>query len=496
MKRALISVSNKAGIVEFARNLLELGYEIISTGGTLQILQDSGIAALSVSSVTDFPEILDGRVKTLHPNIHGGILSLRDDKSHIEQLKSHNIDYIDMVVVNLYPFEEVVNSGGSFETAIENIDIGGPSMLRSAAKNFRDVVVVCDPNDYNRVLKEIDNDDLKYELALKAFTHTAKYDSMIAMYLSNSNQTLFMNYDLVSELRYGENPHQKAEFYKGSDVSYSIASAKQLHGKELSYNNILDANAALNLIKEFDSSCCVAIKHLNPCGVGVGSSLLEAYTKAYESDSISIFGGIVAFNKELDDDVAQKLSEIFLEIIIAPSFSAGALEILKNKKNVRILEVDMSEVSNSNRTIVSVNGGVLVQDIDNSKLTEYKCVSKNEEFDRDDVEFAWKVCKHVKSNGIVVVKNMMSVGIGVGQTSRVGSVSIALNDARKKGFNKDLVLASDAFFPFEDAIEIAAEYGVKTIIQTGGSVNDDKVIAKCNELGITMLFTGIRNFKH
>lgn len=501
MKRALVSVSDKTNLLTFAKELVKYDYEIISTGGTLQILKDAGIEAKSVSEITNFPEILDGRVKTLHPKIHGGILSLRDNESHVEQLNIHDINYIDMVIVNLYPFEEVITSGGSFEEAIENIDIGGPSMLRSAAKNFKHVTVLCDPSDYSKALDDLSSngaisDELNFELGAKAFMHTAKYDSIIAEYLSKSNETIFMNYDLISKLRYGENPHQEAEFYKTKDSTYSIACAKQLHGKELSYNNILDANAALNLIKEFDSYNCVAIKHLNPCGVGEGGSLLEAYKKAYESDSISIFGGIVAFNKEVDADVAEKLSEIFLEIIIAPSFSDLALEVLTKKKNVRVLEVDMSQKPSNSRNVVSVTGGLLVQDSDNSSLGDYKCVTKNTKYDKNDVEFAWKVCKHVKSNGIVVVRDNMTVGIGVGQTSRVGSVKIALNDAREKGFVEDLVLASDAFFPFEDAIEIANEFGVKTIIQTGGSVNDEKVIAKCDELGITMLVTGIRNFKH
>ncbi len=505
MRRALISVSDKTNIVEFAKELVKYNYEIISTGGTLKTLRDNNIEATSVSDITGFPEILDGRVKTLHPKIHGGLLSLRNEESHVSQVNAHGIDYIDMVVVNLYPFETVINNGASFEEAIENIDIGGPSMLRRGAKNFESVCVVCNPTDYKKVIDDLENNNkvssrLSFELALKAFKHTAKYDTIISNYLSiysdEVEDDLLFDYKLVSTLRYGENPHQSAQFYKGPNCDYSIANAKQLHGKELSYNNILDANAALNLIREFDSYNCVAIKHLNPCGVGEGSTLEEAFDKAYESDSISIFGGIVAFNQELDLAVAKKLSNIFLEIIIAPKFSEEAIEELTKKKNVRLLEVEMKKSNLKQSNIVSVNGGILVQDLDDSTLGDYECVTNNQTFNKEDIEIAWKVCKHVKSNGIVVVKDQMTVGIGVGQTSRVGSCNIALNDAKAKGYTKDLVLASDAFFPFEDAIELAHKYGVTTIIQTGGSVNDDKVIAKCNEYNITMLITGIRNFKH
>ncbi|MFV0424262.1 MAG: bifunctional phosphoribosylaminoimidazolecarboxamide formyltransferase/IMP cyclohydrolase [Bacilli bacterium] len=505
MKRALISVSDKTGIIDFAKKLESFDYEIISTGGTLKFLREHNISAKSVSSLTNFPEILDGRVKTLHPNIHGGILSLRDNDSHLQQLREHQIDFIDMVVVNLYPFEQVINNDGSFEDAIENIDIGGPAMLRSAAKNFNDVTVVCDYNDYAKIIMSLEKNvefssEFNLKLSAKAYAHTAKYDSIIANYLheylEEESEYLTLSYDLISKLRYGENPHQSAYFYKGKDVSYSVTSAKKMHGKQLSYNNILDANAALNLIKEFDNPTCVAIKHLNPCGVGESDTIFSAYKKAYESDPVSIFGGIVAFNDQVDESIAIELSKIFLEIIIAPSFTVSALDILVKKKNVRILEVNMNNKQFSEKAIVGINGGLLIQDIDNSTLENFECVSKSCEFNIADVKFAWKVCKHVKSNGIVVVSNQMTVGVGVGQTSRIGSCEIALESAKLKGYNNDLILASDAFFPFADAVELAAKYGVKTIISSGGSVNDEEVIAKCDALGITMLFTGIRNFKH
>lgn len=503
MKRALVSVSDKTNLIEFVKQLVKHDYEIISTGGTLKILLENGIEATAVSDVTGFPEILDGRVKTLHPKIHGGLLSVRGNKEHEKQIIENNIDHIDMVVVNLYPFEDVINRGGDFLEAIENIDIGGPSMLRSAAKNFKSVTTICDYNDYDNVIVDLNNlgyvsDETNFYLGVKVFKHTAKYDGIIANYLSKElgEESIFLDYDLVSELRYGENPHQKASFYKNKDCDFSIANAKQLHGKELSYNNILDANASLNLIREFDNPTCVVVKHLNPCGVGEDTNVLKAFLKAYESDKISIFGGIVAVNQEVDLDLAVELSKIFLEIIIAPKFSEEALDVLCKKKNVRLLEVAMNDKSYNNKVLASVNGGILVQDADCSKLTEYNVVSENKEYDKSDVDFAWKVCKHVKSNGIVVVKNQRTIGIGVGQTSRVGSCKIALENAKEQGFDSNIVLASDAFFPFDDAIELANSYGVSTIIQTGGSVNDEAVIDKCNEYGITMIFSNVRNFKH
>lgn len=503
MKRALISVSDKTNLIDFVSRLVELDYEIISTGGTHKFLSENGINVVSVSDITNFPEILDGRVKTLHPKIHGGILSVRENNKHNEQLSEHDIVPIDMVVVNLYPFEHVINSGGSFSEAIENIDIGGPSMLRSAAKNFKNVTVLCDFNDYERVINELEEyncvlDKTNFYLSVKAFKHTANYDGLIATFLSKElgEETIFLNYDLVSNLRYGENPHQSACFYKNQSCNYSIANARQLHGKELSYNNILDANASLNLLKEFENPACVAIKHLNPCGVGEGTNIFNAFLKAYESDKLSIFGGIVALNREVSVDVANELSSIFLEIVIAPKFEKEALDILCKKKNLRVLQVSMEDYDCSQRNVVSVNGGLLIQDSDYSKLESYEVVTTNCDYNKSDVEFAWKVCKHVKSNGIVAVKDQMTIGVGVGQTSRVGSCILALESANEKGIDSNIVLASDAFFPFDDAIEIANQYGVKTIIQTGGSVNDEKVINKCNEYGITMLFTGIRNFKH
>ncbi len=497
MKRALISVSNKENLIWFAEHLVKHNYELVATGTTKKMLEEGGLSVISVEDVTGFPEILDGRVKTLHPKIHGGLLSVRDKPSHIKQNKEHEINYIDMLVVNLYPFEQVVNSGGSFEEAIENIDIGGPALIRSAAKNFKDVTVICDPSDYQSVVTSLESNDLteiNFELAKKAFKHTAKYDKFIANYLND--ELLSFDFEEGIELRYGENPHQKASVYKNGLNGYSVINAEQLNGKQLSYNNILDGNAALNIIKEFSKPACVAVKHLNPCGVGEADNLELAFNKAYECDKQSIFGGIVAFNEEVNASLATELSKIFLEIILAPSFSEEALEILKQKQNVRVMQYskDIDEVKFDN--IVSVNGGVLVQEVDTSALDSYECVTKNCDYSEADIRFAWKVCKHVKSNGVVVATDTKTVGVGVGQTSRVGACKLAFNQAKENGAVSNLTLASDAFFPFDDAVTLAAEYGVKVIIQPGGSVNDEKVIAKCNELGITMLFTGIRNFKH
>ncbi|MFV0499721.1 MAG: bifunctional phosphoribosylaminoimidazolecarboxamide formyltransferase/IMP cyclohydrolase [Bacilli bacterium] len=500
MKRALISVSDKTNVVQFAQNLLTNDYEIISTGGTLKLLQENDIKVTAVSEITGFEEILDGRVKTLHPNIHGGILAKKDEQSHMDQLVKNNIEFIDLVVVNLYPFKKVIDNNCEFDVAIENIDIGGPTMLRSAAKNFEHVTVVCDVNDYDLISRELEDNGIisrqtRYNLAAKVFKLTAQYDALIASYLDDCY--LSLNFSLINNLRYGENPHQSAMFYKSSnDLDYSITSAEKLHGKELSYNNIQDANAGLNLLKEYSEPTCVAIKHLNPCGVGSSNNISLAFDKAFKSDPISIFGGIVTFNRRLDKEVALKLADLFLEIIIAPDFSDNALEVLTKKKNIRILKVKMNDEYIDNKNITSVNGGILIQDVDDSKLDTIKCVSNNKVYNEDEVLFAWKICKHIKSNGIVVTSNNMSVGIGVGQTSRIASCEIALESARKKGFVDNLILASDAFFPFDDAIVLANKYGVKTIISTGGSVNDDKVIKKCNEYGITLIFTGIRNFKH
>lgn len=499
MKRALISVSDKTNLVPFVKGLVGNNYQIISTGGTKLYLEEHGIKVISVEEVTSSPEILDGRVKTLHPNIHGAILCDRSNESHLMQIEELNIELIDLVVVNLYPFIETISSNCTIEEAIEKIDIGGPSMLRSAAKNFKNVCVVCDYNDYDNILDELLNNGeisitTRSTLSAKAFRHTAKYDSYIANYLSEDvNESLTVSYDLAYELRYGENPHQSAQFYQDNSTSFSLANANILHGKKLSYNNLLDASAALNIVKEFEECVVVAIKHTNPCGVGIDSNIYDAYIKAYNADSVSIFGGIVASNKCITKEVALEMSKIFLEIIIAPDFDDDALEILKQKKNLRILKVNM-QAKNNNRNIVSINGGILVQDSDGSTLSEYEVINGTD-IHKSDFEFAWKVCKHIKSNAICVVKDGMTIGIGAGQMSRVGSCKIALEQAKTHNIS-ELVLASDAFFPFDDAIDLAYEYGVKTIIQPGGSVNDNLIIDKCKEYGINLIFTGIRNFKH
>lgn len=508
--RALISVSDKTGIVEFAGALKELGWDIIATGGTMKLLRESGMEVINISDVTGFPEICDGRVKTLHPKVHGGLLARRDMQSHLDALKDNGIEFIDMVCVNLYPFRQTIaKEGVSLEEAIENIDIGGPSMLRSAAKNYRDVTVVCDPDDYSRILEEIrgcgnTNPETRLALSAKAFTHTAQYDSCIASYLrgkADLDEKLFLDFDIVQPLRYGENPHQQAKFYRGaSPVPFSLAFARQLNGKELSYNNIQDANAALNIVREFDAPFCVGLKHMNPCGAAVGKDMNEAWNKAYAADPVSIYGGIVAVNRELDAATAAAMKPVFLEIIIAPSFSPEALEILTKKKNLRLLEVDMKHSGARERQLVSVNGGLLVQDLDMDTRTVAAgmAVTKRVPDARQlaDMDFGWRIVKHVKSNAIVVVKDSCTVGIGAGQMNRVGSAGIALQEARQKGIDSGLVLASDGFLPFDDTVILAAQYGVEAIVQPGGSIHDHDSILKADELGIAMVFTGERHFKH
>lgn len=510
-KRALVSVSNKEGIVEFVRELVSLGYEIISTGGTKNKLENEGIDVIGISEVTGFPEILNGRVKTLHPNVHGGLLSVRDNESHQQQMKENSIDYIDMVVVNLYPFKETISKpNGDFAEAIENIDIGGPSMLRSAAKNHKYVTVVSDANDYSKVINEIKENgnttlETRSKLAAKVFRHTASYDAAIATFLTNevneeNPESITISFDLKGSLRYGENPHQQASFYKGIRQSYSIAYANQLHGKALSYNNIQDANAALQITREFDEPVVVALKHMNPCGVGIGSNIYEAWTKAYASDPVSIYGGIVSTNQEVDLKTAKEMSKIFLEIIVAPSFTKDALEVLTKKKNIRLLTVDMTNSKHNEKQLVSVNGGLLVQDLDKGSLkdVELKYVTDRKPSDEElkDMQLAWKVCKHVKSNAITLVKDGKTVGIGAGQMNRVGAAKIAFEWAKNNGINEGIVLASDAFFPFDDVVKMAKEYGVSAIIQPGGSIRDENSIKACNELGISMVFTSMRHFKH
>ncbi len=508
--RALISVSDKTGVVEFAQQLRSLGWEIIATGGTMKLLRDSNVEVINISDVTGFPEICDGRVKTLHPKVHGGLLARRDDESHLQALKDNGIEFIDMVCVNLYPFRQTIAKPDvTMEDAIENIDIGGPSMLRSAAKNYKDVTVVCDPADYATIIEEIKEGGnttvgTRLQLSAKAYTHTAEYDSMIATYMRKAaglNEKLFLEFDLVQGLRYGENPHQQAKFYGSADSgSYSLVNAKQLNGKELSYNNIQDANAALCIVREFDEPFCVGLKHMNPCGAAIGTDVVDAWTKAYEADKVSIFGGIVAVNREVTREAAELMKPVFLEIIMAPSFSEGALEVLCTKKNLRLLQVDMTKDERVVNQYVSVNGGLLVQDLDKSttEVTAEMCVTETKPTAGQviDLNFGWRIVKHVKSNAIVVVKEGKTVGVGAGQMNRVGSAEIALKQAAAAGYTEGLVLASDGFFPFDDTVTLASQYGVTAIVQPGGSVRDEDSVKKANEYGITMLCTGMRHFKH
>ncbi len=508
--RALVSVSDKRGVVEFATALAELGYEIIATGGTMTALLNSGLKVTNISDVTGFPEICEGRVKTLHPKVHGGLLARRDKESHMAQLAENEIETIDLVCVNLYPFEATIaKEGVTMEEAVENIDIGGPSMLRSAAKNYASVTVVCDPDDYAKVLEEIraeGNTTLQTRLALsaKAYTHTALYDSHIATYMRKAaglNEKLFLAFDKAQDLRYGENPHQQATFYRADkEVSYSVAHAKQLGGKELSYNNIQDANAALNIVREYSEPFCVGLKHMNPCGAAVGADLKEAWTKAYEADKVSIYGGIVAVNRPLTGEVAELMKPIFLEIVMAPAFEPEALAVLSSKKNLRLLEVKMDNVKEPQPQYVGVNGGLLVQaaDVECKEVVEDMCVTERKPSQEElvDLNFGWRVVKHVKSNAIVVVKNGATAGVGAGQMNRVGSAEIALEQAKAAGHTEGLVLASDGFLPFDDTVELASKYGVVAIVQPGGSIRDEDAIRKANEKGIAMLFTGMRHFKH
>ena len=504
-KRALISVSDKTNIVEFAKGLEKHGFEVISTGGTYTHLKNNGVSCISIEDVTHFPEILEGRVKTLHPKIHGGLLSKRGNELHNKHVAENNIEYIDLVCVNLYPFEATVKKEGvSEEEIIENIDIGGPSMLRSAAKNFNDVVVVTDINDYAKILEELEKGGISYEtrraLAIKVFNTTASYDAAIANYFNKKDnlvpERLTLSYKLQDSLRYGENPHQKAYHYvQDNNESYALQNAVQLHGKEMSYNNIQDASAALDILSEFDDTTCVAVKHMNPCGVATGSSVFEAYSRAYEADPVSIFGGIVAVNGKVDKETAEKMHSIFLEIILATDYDEEALEILTKKKNLRIYK--LSEKNNNHeQQIKSVRGGILVQDFNDKLADEYESVTekKVDETQQRDIEFGLKVVKHVKSNAIVVVKDGQTLGIGAGQMNRVGSCKIALEQAGEKA--KGAVLASDAFFPMRDSADIATEYGIAAIVQPGGSIRDQESIDACNEKGVAMVFSKIRHFKH
>jgi len=510
-KRALISVSNKDNIIPFAQGLERLGYDIISTGGTLALLIDAGVKAIAVDSVTSFPEILDGRVKTLHPKIHGGLLAKRSEQSHMKVLRENEIDPIDIVVVNLYPFKETLaKKDATHEEIIENIDIGGPAMLRAAAKNYTDVAVIVDPEDYDGVLEQLADgvleEEVRKELAAKVFRHTAHYDSMIASYLTKSvsdeeifTDTYTRTFERVQHLRYGENPHQRAAFYEIPNYDgISLATAKQLHGKELSYNNIQDANAALEIVLEYDEPTAVAVKHMNPCGIGLADTLSEAFQRAYDADPISIFGGIIAVNREVDEATANIMSEIFLEIVIAPSFSDKALAVLTEKKNIRLLEIPMNRSNEVDEKVVAVKGGLLVQTSDTGQITEadVKVVTERTptEEEMHDLLFSWKAVKHVKSNAILLGKNKQTVGVGAGQMNRVGAAKIALEQAGEKA--RGAVLASDAFFPMPDTVEAAAKAGVTAIIQPGGSKRDQDSIDVCNKHGIAMVFTNMRHFKH
>jgi len=509
-KRALISVSDKNGIAEFAKELVSLGFELISTGGTKKALQEQGIPVMSVSDVTGFPEILEGRVKTLNPFIHGGLLSKHDNPDHLKQLDEHGIQPIQLVCVNLYPFQQTIAKPDvTVADAIENIDIGGPSMLRASAKNHQYLTVVVDPADYATVIEEFKAEgtttfETRRKLAAKVFRHTAAYDALIAEYMTNLAQeetpeTLTVTYDLKQTLRYGENPHQKAAFYrKPLGSTFSIANAVQLHGKELSYNNINDADAALQIVKEFTEPAAVAVKHMNPCGVGTGQTGFEAFTKAFAADPVSIFGGIIAFNREVDAETAGKLHEIFLEIIIAPSFSAEALAILTGKKNLRLLTIPFNDVKKPELKMTTIEGGLLVQEQDRYSLADATITVPTKrqptEEEWEALKLGWKVVKHVKSNAIVVTSKDMTLGVGAGQMNRVGSAEIALKQAGEKA--EGAALASDAFFPMDDTVEAAAKAGITAIIQPGGSIKDADSIKKADEYGIAMVFTGVRHFKH
>lgn len=510
--RALISVSDKTGVVEFARELEQLGVQVISTGGTHRKLEEAGIDVTGISDVTGFPECLDGRVKTLHPAVHGGILARRDVPEHMQQLKDLNIETIDIVAINLYPFREtIMKPDVTLEDAIENIDIGGPTMLRSAAKNHRDVAVVCDPADYAIVAEELRaNGEVsyktKYRLALKVFEHTAAYDAMISQYLREQidaplPDNVTLTFEKLQDLRYGENPHQNATYYKEiRPFRGSLATAKQLHGKELSFNNINDANGALMTLKEFTEPTVVASKHANPCGVGCGETLHEAYVKAHDCDPTSIFGGIVACNREVDKATAEEMSKIFLEIVLAPSFSDEALEILTQKKNIRLMTIEGigEPVPAGQYDMKKESGGLLIQEMDLSLYDEdaLKVVTEKAPTDKEmaDMKMAMKVVKHIKSNGIVYVRDGATVGIGPGQTNRIWAAQNAIRQAESS--LEGAVMASDAFFPFSDCVEAAAAAGITAIIQPGGSIRDQESIDKANELGIAMVFSGQRHFKH
>ena len=518
VKRALISVSDKTGIVEFAQKLNDLGVSIISTGGTFKVLKEAGIPVINISDVTGFPECLDGRVKTLHPNIHAGLLAMRSNPEHMKQVEELNVELIDMVVVNLYPFKQtIMKPDVTLADAIENIDIGGPTMLRAAAKNYQDVSVVIDPTDYEQVLSEIKETGAvsvktNFYLAAKVFNHTAYYDTMIANYLRDKAglpkypDKISMTFEKVQDMRYGENPHQSAAFYKEVGNSDGMLSGiEQLHGKELSFNNINDLHGALELLKEFDEEpTVVACKHPNPCGVASGKDIHEAYVRAYNTDPVSIFGGILCANRKIDKATAEEISKIFLEIVLAPDFDDDALEVLEQKKNIRLLKLKdvMKKQPETAYDVKKVSGGILIQDIDSKLLgDELKVVTdrKPTEKEMEDLLFTWKVVKFTKSNGIAIGKDKQSVGIGPGQVNRIWATEQAIDHGTKQlgaDVVKGAVLASDAFFPFDDCVEAAHKAGITAIIQPGGSKRDQDSIDACNKYGIAMVFTGMRHFRH
>ncbi len=499
MKRALISVYNKDGILDFSKFLMEKGIEIISTGGTYRYLQENNIPVIDVAEVTKAAEMLDGRVKTLHPVIHGGILAIRDNEEHMKTLEERGITPIDVVVVNLYPFFKEVQNDISFEEKVEFIDIGGPTMLRSASKNFKDVTVISDVNDYERVMNEInESGDVSFEtrkiLAGKVFNLTSAYDAAISSFLLGEDsmpEYLNASYVKLMDLRYGENPHQNAAYYVSTTQKGAMKDFEQLNGKELSFNNIRDMDVAWKVVCEFEETVCCGLKHSTPCGVAVADNVAEAYRKAYDCDPVSIFGGIVAFNRTVDKEAAEELIKIFLEIVIAPDFTEEALEVLRSKKNLRVIKA----VSTPKDTLeyVKVDGGVLVQNTDSVFSTNYEVVTEKtpSEEEMKDLVFGMKVVKHVKSNAIVVVKDGMAKGVGTGETNRIWATKQAIERA-----GNGVVLASDAFFPFRDVVDECAQAGIKAIIQPGGSMRDKDSIEACNEHGISMVFTGIRHFKH
>ncbi|KEI35049.1 IMP cyclohydrolase [Francisella sp. W12-1067] len=512
IKRVLISVSDKTGIVDFANQLAKYGIEILSTGGTSKTLKDSGLKVKDVSEHTLFPEIMNGRVKTLHPLIHGGILADRDNFEHIKAMQENNIGEIDMVVVNLYPFVNTVASGADFETCIENIDIGGPSMVRSCAKNHKHTTIVTNPNQYQTIIKEMAENngsttlETRRKLALEAFSHTAEYDSHIANWFSKElkeeyPEKLFSVGTLKQVLRYGENPHQKAAVYSTNPNTVSTTNAKQLQGKELSYNNINDADGAFEMVCEFTEPSCAIIKHANPCGIASGESAYQAWQKALSCDPISAFGGIVAFNCEVDEEFANSLGKIFLEVIIAPSYTQQALEILAAKKNLRVLETGIVFDTKSSRMISkNIHGGILSQSYDNGGVTIQDCKVVTDRVPSEqewaDLMFAWKAVKYVKSNAIVYARDTQTVGIGAGQMSRVDSARIGAEKAQVHAGATNSVVASDAFFPFADGLEECIRAGAKAVIQPGGSKNDQEVIDAANKAGIAMVFTNMRHFRH